>query len=147
MEVALTRGRVTGLVALIVACVLVFMATGYAIGLFTTLGYESRSIKFVGYGTNSRSGGGLGLKRMLFFEGQTFFAEYDAEIREGALRVGILKASSAPGGPHHVKIVSSDGAGDTTYRIPETGLYSIFFNGSPRGNGYDISYSVRWGSR
>lgn len=147
MEIALTRGRVTGVCGLIIGCVLVFVATGYAIGLFSTLGYENRTIKFGGLASSTSAGGGLGLKRMFFFEGQTYFAEYNAEIREGTLRVGILKTLSGPGGPHHVKVVSSDGAGETAYRIPETGMYSIYFTGSPSGNGYDLSYSVRWGAR
>ena len=85
---------------------------------------------------------------MYFFEGQTFFAEYDAEIREGILRIGILKTFSGPGRPHHVHVVSSDGGGESSFRIPESGVYSIYFSGSPSGNGYyDISYSMRWGVR
>lgn len=147
MEIAATRGRITGPIALVVACILVFAATGYAIGLFQTLGYENRNIKFSGYASSTSSGGGFGLKHMLFFEGQTFFADYDAEIREGTLRIGILKALGGPGAPHHVDVISSDGSGETAYRIPETGLYSIYFSGSPSGEGYDVSYAVRWGAR
>jgi hypothetical protein len=147
MEIALSRGRMTGPIALIIASVLVFVATGYAIGLFQTLGYEKRSIKFSGFASSTSSGGGFGLKKMLFFEGQTVFIAYDAEIREGTLRLGILKTLSGSNSPHHVEVVSGDGSGETTYRIPETGMYSIYFTGSPTGNGYDLSYSVRWGAR
>lgn len=85
MEIAVARGRTTGPIALIVACVLVFVATGYAIGLFQTLGYESKTIKFGGFASSTSSGGGFGLKHMLFFEGQTVFVNYEAEIREGTL--------------------------------------------------------------
>ena len=147
MEIAIARGRTAGPIALIVACAVVFAAAGYAIGLFQTLGYENRSISFSGYASGASSGGGFGLKRMLFFEGQTFFADYNAEIREGTLRIGILKTLGGLGAPHHVAVVSSSGEGTTTYRIPETGIYSIYFDGSPSGNGYDLSYSVRWGAR
>jgi hypothetical protein len=147
MEIALAKGRLTGVGALIVACMLVFVATGYAIGLFTTLGYENRAIKFAGFASSTRAGGGFGLKRVYFFKGQTYFAEYNAEIREGTLRLGILKTFSVPGGPHHVDVVSSDGAGVSTCVIPESGIYSIYFSGSPSGNGYDLTYSVRWGVR
>jgi len=147
MEIALSRGRISGVGALIAGCILVFFATGYAIGLFTTLGYENHTIKFAGFASSTKAGGGFGLKRMYFFEGQTFFAEYNAEIREGTLRIGVLKTFSGPGGPHHVDVVSRDGGGESTYVIPETGIYSIYFTGSPSGNGYDLSYSVRWGVR
>ena len=147
MEIALSRGRATGPIALFIGCVLVFVATGYGIGLFQTLGYENRTIKFSGFGSSTRTGGGFGLKKMLFFEGQTYFVAYDAEIREGTLRLGILKTLGGKDAPHHVEVVSADGSGETTYRIPETGMYSIYFTGSPSGNGYDLSYSVRWGAR
>lgn len=147
MEISAIRFRTTGPAALAAACGLIFAVTGYAIGLFQTLGYESRTIKFSGLANDTRSGGGFGLKHMLFFQGQTFFAKYDAEIREGTLRLVILKALGGKGASHHVDVISSSGAGEMAYRIPETGIYSIQFNGSPSGNGYDIGYSVRWGAR
>ena len=147
MEIALSRGRVTGPIALIVGCGLVFAGTGYAVGLIQTLGYEHRTITFSGFASGTSSGGGFGLKHMLFFKGQTFFADYDAEIREGTLRVGILKTLGGQGSPHFVDVVSSSGKGETTYPIPETGIYTVFFNGSPSGRGYDLSYTVRWGAR
>ena len=100
----------------------------------------------MGHGSSS-TGGGFGLKHMLFFEGQTFFVNYDVEIREGTLRLGILKTLGGSGAPHHVDVISSNGSGETAYQIPETGIYSIFFDGSPSANGYDVSYSVRWGAR
>ena len=147
MEIALTRGRVTGPVALVIGCVLVFMATGYVIGLFQTLGYEKRTVTFSGYASGTRAGGGFGLKHMLFFEGQTYFAEYDTEIREGSLRIGILKTLGGPGAPHHVEAITRSGSGEVNYVIPKTGIYSVYFDGSPLGDGYDVTYSVRWGAR
>jgi hypothetical protein len=148
MEMTLARGRVAGPVALFVVAGLVLLGVGYAAGLINTLGYEKRTVTFSGYGTGSKSGGGVGLKHMVFFEGQSFFAKYDAVVREGSLRIGILKAFGPIGDkPHFVKAVELSGRGEVTYRIPETGVYSIYFEGSPSGRGYDLSYTMRWGAR
>ena len=148
MEITLARGRVTGPVAVLVLVVIATVGLAYAAGLITTLGYEKVSKAYHGYGAGSRSGGGVGLKHMYFFEGQIFFARYDAEIREGSLRIGILETFGELGDkPHFVKEVQVGGQGEVTYRIPKSGFYSIYFDGSPSGNGYDISYEMRWGAR
>jgi hypothetical protein len=147
MEIALSRGRIAGVGTLVVACVLVFVVTGYAIGLFTIFGYADRTEKWESGGFRTDGGMSIGLKQMYFVEGQTFFAEYDAKIREGRLRIGILKTFATRPGPHQVHVVSSNGPGEMSYQIPETGFYSVYFTGSPSGNGYDISYSVHWGMR
>jgi len=148
MEIALARGRVTGPVALLVVAALVVLGAAYAVGLINTLGYEKKSVTFSGYGTGTNSGGGLGLKHMVFFEGQTFFAKYDAVVREGSLRIGILETFGPIGDkPHFVKAIELSGRGEVTFRIPETGVYSVYFEGSPSGRGYDVSYTMRWGAR
>lgn len=147
MEIALSRSRATGPIALIGACALVFVATGYAIGLFQTLGYEKHSITFSGFASGTSSGGGFGLKTMLFFKGQTAFVDYDVEIREGAFRLVIDKYLGGMDSPRHTEEITASGSGEATFLIPETGVYAFRFNGSPRGNGYDLTYSVRWGAR
>lgn len=148
MEITLARGRVVGPVALLIAAALFVLGAAYAVGLINTLGYEKKTVTFAGFGTATKSGGGLGLKHMVFFEGQTFFADYDAVVREGSLRIGILDAFGPIGDkPHFVKAIELSGRGDVTYRIPKTGVYSIYFEGSPSGRGYDLSYTVRWGAR
>lgn len=148
MEITLARGRVAGPVAALVLVAIAALVLAYAAGLITTLGYEKVSKTYHGYGAASRSGGGVGLKHMYFFGGQTFFARYDAEIREGSLRIGILETFGEFGNkPHFVKEVQVGGRGEATYRIPKSSFYSVYFDGSPSGNGYDISYEMLWGAR
>ena len=147
MELALSRSRATRPIALLLGCALVFVSTGYAIGLIQTLGYENRRITFSGFASGTGSGGGLGLKEMLFFKGQTAFVDYDVEIREGAFRLVIDKYLAGMDSPRHTQEITSSGSGEAAFVIPETGIYSFRFSGSPRGNGYDLSYSVRWGAR
>lgn len=147
MDIALKPVRATGPIALVIACVMVFLGTGYGLGLFQTLGYEKRNITFSGFASGTGSGGGFGLKEMLFFEGQTAFVEYDVEIRAGAFRLVIDKYLAGLDSPRHTEEITSSGSGEATFRIPETGIYSFRFTGSPRGNGYDLSYTVSWGAR
>jgi hypothetical protein len=149
LTLAQSRGRP---VAWLVAAVLVCAGVGYFAGLIQTLGYESRRVTFGGVATGSSSGGGFGLKHTLFFEGQTFFADYAAEVRKGSLRIGILETFGAIGGkPHFVRSIKKSGRGEVTYRIPKTSIYSIYFEGSvlgkAQGSGHDVTYSVRWGAR
>ena len=148
MEITLARGRVAGPLALLVVAALAVFGAAYAAGLITTLGYEKKTVTFSGYGTGTKSGGGVGLKHMVFFEGQTFFARYDATVREGSLRIGILETFGPIGDkPHFVKAIELSGQGEVTYRIPKTSVYSVYFEGSPSGRGYDLSYTMRWGAR
>jgi len=151
MEIALGR-RSTGPLAWIVVAVLCGAVFAWFAGLMQTLGHENRHVTFTPPAFSTKSGGGFGLKHMLFFKGQTFFADYRAEIREGSLRIGILETFGEIGKkPHFVERIAQSGAGRVTYVIPETGLYTIYFNGSVlggrRGAGYDVSYSVSWGAR
>ncbi len=148
MEVTLARGGVAGPVALLVAVALAVLGAAYSVGLITTLGYEKKTVTFSGYGTGTKSGGGVGLKHMVFFEGQRFFADYEATVRDGSLRIGILETFGPIGNkPHFVQGIELSGRGEVTYRIPKTSVYSVYFEGSPSGRGYDLSYTVRWGAR
>lgn len=152
MQITLAGGRVAGPLALLMVVGLVFAGAAYAAGLITTLGYESRHVTFSGFANGTKSGGGFGLKRALFFEGQTFFAHYDVKVREGSLRIGILETFGPIGDkPHFVESITTSGSGEVSYQIPKTGIYSIYFDGSvlgdTQGKGYDIAYSVRWGAR
>ena len=152
MQITLARGQVTGPLALLIVAGVIFAGAAYAAGLISTLGYENRHVTFSGYASGTKSGGGFGLKHTLFFEGQTFFARYDVKVREGSLRIGILKTFGPIGNkPHFVESITTSGSGEVSYQIPETGVYSIYFDGSVLGNsqgkGYDVAYSVRWGAR
>ena len=145
-------GRVGGPIALLLAAAIVVAGGAYFAGVIQTLGYERRHVTFSGFASGTKSGGGFGLKHMLFFEGQTFFAEYDADVREGSLRIGILETFGPIGDkPHFVESVSETSSGAVAFAIPKTGIYSIYFDGSVLGGGqsgrYDVSYAVRWGAR
>ncbi len=152
MEIAVARGRVAGPIVLLLLTTLVILVAAYGAGLITTLGYESRRVTYGGGVSSGATGGGFGLKKMLFFKGQTFYADYDATVRKGSLRIGVMEAFGQIGKkPHYVKTIKSSGKGTVTYRIPKTSMYSIYFDGSVigkgRARGYDVSYSVRWGVR
>lgn len=145
-------GRIGGPAALLVAAALVVAGGAYFAGVIQTLGYERHHVTFSGFASGTKSGGGFGLKHMVFFEGQTFFADYDAEVREGSLRIGILETFGPIGDkPHFVESVAESGSGEVAFAIPKTGIYSVYFDGSVLGDGqsdgYDISYAVRWGAR
>ena len=152
MEIAVACGRVTGPIVLLLLTALGVLVAAYAAGLITTLGYESRRVTYGGGVSSGGAGGGFGLKKMLFFKGQTFYADYDATVRKGSLRIGVMEAFGQIGKkPHYVKSIKASGKGMVTYRIPKTSMYSIYFDGSVIGKGnaggYDVTYSVRWGVR
>lgn len=145
------RGR-GGPVAWLLVAALVCAGIAYFAGFIQTLGYETRHETYAGLITSSESSSGFGLKTMVFFEGQTFFASYDAEVRQGSLRIGLLETFGSLGNsPHFVENITRSGSGEVTFQIPKTGLYSAYFEGSVlgtgQGGGYDVAYSLRWGAR
>ncbi len=132
--------------------VLVLMWTGYATGWLNTLGYEYRHDRLSGFMGGGGQGGSFGVNDFYFFEGQTFFAQYDVEVRRGALAIGIFKLIDNPDDRiHFVRHIKDSGRGEVTFRIPETGFYTMYFDGSVLGHksrpGMDVTYSVRWGVR
>ncbi len=152
MEITFARGRSSGPIAVLILAAIFCLGAAYLGGAITLLGYEKNHITFSGYASGSRTGGGFGLKYLPLLEGQTFYARYDATVREGALRIGAINLFAAePDDVHFAQSITSSGSGEVTYPIPETGLYSIFFEGSvlaPTHTGrYDISYDVTWGAR
>ena len=151
MEMTLDRSRGVPL-ALFTGIAVLCVVAAFLLGLIQTIGYENRTVTFSGVASGTKSGGGFGMKYMLFFQGQTFFTEYKTEVREGALRVGIIKlGGSSDSRPHFAESITESGSGEVAYRIPETGVYSIYFDGTVLGDNptgrYDVSYSVRWGVR
>ena len=114
-----------GPAGLFLGCLVVFFATGYAIGLFQTFGYEDSTEKFESGRPLTGGGTTMGPKHMLFFEGQTFFAAYETAIREGSLRIGMLRTWGTTRGPHHVEEITSDGSGEVTFRIEAQGFCAL----------------------
>ena len=152
MEIALFRPKLTGPIALLIGAVLFFFGALYFGGVINVLGYEHRSVTFSGFASGTKAGGGFGLKDMLFFKGQTFYADYDVTIREGSFRISVFDLFAPIGEkPHFGERVTESGSGEATYVIPETGIYTMIFEGSvlggKKGAGYDVTYDVTWGVR
>ena len=144
------NGVVVGLA--ILAIVVGGLGVGFGTGMVETLGYESRSLMGNGL-TSMKSGYSLGINTFYFFKGQEFFADYEADIREGALIVHLYKFGSMPtsDSPYFHKINQS-GKGTVLISIRESGLYRMNFSGSVLGaksgtGRYDLSYQMRWGIR
>ena len=127
----------------------VFLFGALQAGFIETLGFERDTRAFHTF-VSTRSGGfGVGLKYFYLREGQVAFVDYDAEVRQGSLRLGLMKLGKGIGkGPHFVEQVNESGSGRASFEIPESGLYKFYFNGSVLGGdsgGYDVTYQVRWG--
>jgi hypothetical protein len=136
----------------VLAVFMVGVMMAFATGQVQTLGYESRSLSGDGL-TSMKAGHSLGLKTFYFFKNQEFFADYDTDIRKGALTIHLVQFGRLPSGnsPYHQKIRQSE-KGTVRFRIQESGLYHIGFRGSVLGGqsrtgSYDLSYQIRWGIR
>ncbi len=123
-------------------------------GLIETLGFERDNKTFHTFVSTRGNGFGLGLKYFYLREGQVAFVDYDAEVRQGSLRLGLHKLGAPIGqGPHFVHKVERSGSGRAEFVIPESGIYKFYFDGSvlggePTGSAvYDVSYEILWGVR
>lgn len=137
-----------GTLLIIVAGLMVAFATGF----LETLGYESRHVSGNGL-TSTRSGYSLGLNTFYSDKGRKFFAEYEVVIQQGSLGIILYKVGSLSSSdtPLH-EIISQSAKGTVKFPIQENGLYRISFRGSilgtqKNGDGYDMSYDIRWGIR
>ena len=137
---------------LLIPILLIFIPLGYQAGILDTLGYESKTLQGGGF-TSTQSGYSLGLKTMYFRQGQTVFAEYDAEITAGSLLVRLYNYENVLDADSHFRHrLESTGKGNVTFVVEESGWYRLVFEGSvlgnsPPGSGYDIDYTVKWGLR
>ena len=136
----------------VLGALVVGVAMAYSVGLLETLGYESRSLNGNGL-TSTKSGYSFGLQTWYFTKGQRFFAEYDGDIRSGALIVHLYKFGSMPtADTPYYRTIDHNGTGTVTFPIQESGLYRITFSGSVLGaqpgiGQYDLTYQMRWGVR
>ncbi len=128
------------------------LVAAFGTGAVETLGYESRTRTFGNF-SGTKSGYALGFKQFYYRAGQEFFAEYDADIRTGALDIRLMKSwTPIDRAPNFEETILEDGQGEVRFRIPESGFYTATFEGSVLGadhstSGYDVSYTVRWGAR
>ncbi|MEX0937322.1 MAG: hypothetical protein WDZ59_05630 [Pirellulales bacterium] len=110
-----------------------------------TRGSESCRIQFQGF-SHSSTGGSLGGNTLFGLEGQTITVNYDVtELQRGRLQIRVLQNRLAD-----IPIVlrrltiNREGPGHFQLKVPATGFYEIECDGSPGGNGYDVTYSASW---
>ena len=142
----------TWLLFILVPLLLLGIPLGYQIGIFETLGYESKTIKGGGF-TSTQSGSSLGLTTMYFFKGQTVFVDYEAEVKAGSLGIRFYRLTSMLDADAWLRHkVESTGKATATFAVKESGWYRLDWEGtvlgkSPAGSGYDIDYTLTWGMR
>ena len=129
----------------------VFLFGAIQAGLIETLGFERDTKAYHTFVSTKGQGYGLGLKYFYLREGQVAFIDYDAEVRRGSLRLGLMRISAPIGkGPHLVHQISQSGSGSVEFTVSESGLYKFYFRGSVLGGEgavYDVTYEVLWGLR
>ena len=114
-------------------------------GSFFYGGNASKTVSFNAPATSSESGWTLGTTYFWAHEGATLRVEYDTTVRRGAFYIAVHEVKSGPG-PHVAgsRYVEQSGKGIFDVPLPETGLYWIILDGTPMGNGYDVSYKASW---
>ncbi len=142
----------TWLLFILVPVLLLGVPLGYQIGIFETLGYESKTIKGGGF-TSTKSGMSLGVTTMYFFKGQTVFVDYEAEVKAGSLWIKFYNLTSMLDADAWLRHkVESTEKGTAIFPVEESGWYRLDWDGtvlgkSPAGSGYDIDYTLTWGVR
>jgi hypothetical protein len=113
--------------------------------LCLTRGSESRRIQFQGF-SRSSSGGSLGGNTLFGLEGQTITVNYDVtDLQRGRFKVRVLqnRLADIPVVLRRLTI-GREGPGRFQLKVPATGFYEIECDGSPGGNGYDVTYTASW---
>lgn len=126
------------------ALVLFLLPILYGSGLLSS-GYESKHIAYGGFASTD-SGTEIGSRTVHLRQGQTFVVNYEAEIEKGGLAVRVAKSFARLDAPDEdaVSLVRS-GKGQLRIPVRETAFYTVYIYGSPRGDGYDVTYTVSWG--
>jgi len=130
-------------------------AAVYFSGVWPWLGYAAMSRSSFGAGPvgilgEDSAGGSYGLTDFLYLKGQEIVIEYDAEIQAGSLSFHVFQPFDDVLGDGVMYYVTESGAGTWTWRVPETGIYSVLIAPSVThgaGRGYDMSYTAWWGAR
>lgn len=119
---------------------------GMAAFFFFTRGSESHHIQYGGGFTSTKSGMSLGGNSVFALEGQTIRVNYDVTaIPHGKLRIRLLRSRflDLPDVLER-RTIGSPGPGEFEIQAPGTGFYKIECDGSPDGNGYDVTYTTSW---
>jgi hypothetical protein len=110
-----------------------------------THGYESRRVKSAAFSRTS-SGYSFGCHRLFGFKGQTISIDYDVTaMPRGHFKISVLRPlKSLSEGPVLYRTIQQLGSGQLEVELPATGFYTIGCDGSPDGNGYDVTYEASW---
>ena len=123
--------------------VVAFLLTLYMLGTFGN-GYESKRISFENFSSSDR-GYSLGTKTCYLKAGQVLIVHYEAEVVRGGLTLLVDDYKEFIGGdPINRITINQTGTGDFRTRAPEDGFYKLRTYGSPDGNGYEVTYTLRW---
>lgn len=111
----------------------------------STRGYESRRVKFAAF-SKSGSGYSIGGHRLFGFKGQTITIDYDVKaMPRGNFRIMVLRLlKPITEDPLLYQTIRRTGSGQIKVEVPETGFYTIGCDGTPDGDGYDVTYEASW---
>jgi hypothetical protein len=147
-------GQAGGLVGGVVALAVVAWASAYLTGLFPWVGREGGTLKSFGAGKVTIVGSqdrtsSLGFKTFYYWSGQEVVLHYDAEVRDGGLRIYLVEGGGLRQRVFDAVTVSETGTAEVSYRIPKSGFYtwSIKPTVTAGGRGYDLGYTAVWGAR
>jgi hypothetical protein len=110
-------------------------------------GYEKRRITFTSPATGSSQGITVGSKTIYATAGQTIAVNYNATVTRGRFQIWIRQRRFMLGPVVANTGRLTSGIGTLRFTAPRDGWYYISINGSPDGNGYDISYDASWATR
>lgn len=124
-------------------CIWVFL---YISALFPYLGYAERGER-LGPGFSVNSGvGEYGVSRMLLFEGQTAFIDYDVQSDSGGRVYLDIKPVTTFGFSDHMQYAEANTTGRYEYVIPATGVYEFDHDFSLNGIRGSTQYTASWGA-
>ena len=114
-----------------------------------THGCEHKHVEFHGGFGSTDAGTLIGGSTVFAFERQKIRVDYDVkEIKRGRFYIHVWKAWAPPDTKFRwTRYVKHAGPGVLELTVPKTGLYDVLCDGSPDGNGYDITYTASWAVR
>lgn len=127
------------------APVVLFLVLGF--GYWSaTHGYESKHVRYDGGFSGSSSGVSSDDNSIFAFKGQTITVDYNVkQLRRGRFWVHVFSAWGPVGQRDSVsRYIESTGPGSVELIARETGRYYVSCDGSPDGNGYDVTYTASW---
>ena len=109
-------------------------------------GPSSFRVQFSGFTCSEGWGGNISGGKVYARQGQKIVVDYDVtDLSRGRFRIFIFRKKGLGG----MKVVADhytgrEGPGKTEFVVPESGFYEVDCDGTPDGNGYDVTYEARW---